>query len=459
MSGSRKSAPSGCNLLVLHGASRRLFQFQVSKGRPEPAGDLAVAEGAALPEKAVGRDWRFLLRPRLDLAWLPMDTVFIRTVELPACDPAEVAGMVEFQIERISPMPPAQVVWTVETVPHADGGGQTAVVTLAARSGVDAFIGDLESGGYVVDALVNPLLRELLDSPAPREGLHVLAETTAAVPGALVAWWTGGILREVAFLHLPGANPADALVQQIQKAAWAAEAEGWLTTLPPIRLFGEAVELEPLRLALQEWSGTAVACEGRVPMPELAARTARHALKGGAPTMVADEVRERQRRQFVDTLWVKGLTGLAMTYLAGVFVYLAVLTVQKSRLDTLRDETRGMAVKYTNTLQLKARVRVLQEQVALRFAALDCWNAVAERLPETLNLTQMDFKGGRILSLDGTAMDENRADVTRFNSELKTVMIDGKPLFSEVKPAMTQLRGAQLTWRFEAELRREDSAP
>ena len=60
--------------------------------------------------------------------------------------------------------------------------------------------------------------------------------------------------------------------------------------------------------------------------------------------------RLRQRRQYVDSLWVKGLTGLAMTYLAGVFVYLAVLTFQESSVDTLRDETRAMALQYTNTL-------------------------------------------------------------------------------------------------------------
>jgi hypothetical protein len=133
-----------------------------------------------------------------------------------------------------------------------------------------------------------------------------------------------------------------------------------------------------------------------------------------------------------------------------------VLTYQKSAVETLQSETRSMALQYTNTLQLKARVRVLQEQVALRFAALDCWNAVVEKLPEALTLVQLDFKNGRILLISGNASEGDRAEVTRYNDLLRAVTSEGKPLFSEVKPATMTPRGPLLVWSFEAELRREE---
>ena len=79
------------------------------------------------------------------------------------------------------------------------------------------------------------------------------------------------------------------------------------------------------------------------------------------------------------------------------------------------------------------------------------------RVPTTLK--QFDFKNGRTLILDGTTTEASRADITGFNSALRAVEVNGKLLFSEVKPATTQLRGNDLTWRFEADLRREDSAP
>jgi hypothetical protein len=459
VSAARQNVHQGCNLLAVTGGSRRLFQFNVSKGRPVPAGDAAIEEGKPLPKNVVSRDWRVLLKPRLDIAWLPLDSVFVRAVALPACEPSELAGMIEFQIEKISPMPPAQVVWTVESVPHADGTGQTAVVTLASRTAVEAFLGEMESGGYTVDVLENPLLRELLASPAPADGLVLLAESAGPLPTVLAAWWTGGILREVGLLRLPVENPGPTLVAQLNGMAWAGEVAGWLSSLPDLRLVASGLDADRLLGALRDWTGRDPEVVPPRSTPDLATLTASHALHSAGPRMVPEEVRIRQRQQFVDALWLKGLGALAMTYLAGVFVYLGILTVQKSRLDTLRDDTRGMALQYTNTLQLKARVRVLQEQVALRFAALDCWNSVAEKLPETLTLTQLDFKNGRTLVLDGLTTDENRADITRFNSELRAVMIDGRPLFAEVRPATTQLRGAQLTWRFEADIRREDSTP
>ena len=94
--------------------------------------------------------------------------------------------------------------------------------------------------------------------------------------------------------------------------------------------------------------------------------------------------------------------------------------------------------------------------MALRFAALDCWNAVVEKLPEALTLVQLDFKNGRTLLLNGNAQEADRGEVTRFNDLLRAATIDGKALFSEVKPATMTPRGGSLSWTFEAELRREE---
>lgn len=459
MSTSRKPVIQACNLLSVTGGARRLFQFTVSKGTGTATGDLVVEDGKPLPTAVVSRDWRVLIKPRLDLAWLPLESVCVRAVQLPTCDPGELPGIIEFQIEKLSPMPLAQVVWTVESVPHADGKGQTAVVTLAARAATEAYLAELEKGGYTVDALLNPSLRELLASPPPRDGLLLLVESAAAASTVLAAWWIDGVLREIGSLCQPSGDRGTVLISQLNRMAWSGEVEGWMNGLPEIRLMASSTDAALYLEALKDWSGHEPLILPRRTPPELAALTLAHALRPSLPTLVPDEVRDRQRRQFVDTLWVKGLGALAMTYLAGVFVYLAVLTLQKSRLETLRDENRGMALQFTNTLQIKARVRVLQEQVALRFAALDCWNKVAETLPETMTLKQFDFKNGRTLILEGTTTEASRADITGFNSTLRAVEVNGKLLFSEVKPATTQLRRNDLTWRFEADLRREDSAP
>lgn len=448
--------PHACNVLSLRQGHRHLYHFSVNKGGAAPAGLWEIAADKPLPANVVSRDWRLLIRSRLDIAWMPPESVFLRAVQLPACAPGELAGMIEFQLEKLSPMPPAQVVWTVESVAHPDATQQTALVTIAARSTVEAFVESLEQGGYMPDRIELPMVRRLLSKPVEGNLLRIVLDGSGAQQVALLGWWTDSVLRDVSLIRLPVQGAAELLLAQLNGTAWAAELDGWLALLPSVTVVAPLSEAAPLVEALRGWCSQPVSIETPGAEPDLAQLTANHALHPSPASLIPEEVRTRQQRQYVDSLWVKGLTALAITYLAGVFVYLAVLTYQKSSVETLRNETRSMALQYTNTLQLKARVRVLQEQVALRFAALDCWNAVVEKLPEALTLAQLDFKNGRTLLISGNASEGDRAEVTRFNDLLRAVSSEGKPLFSEVKPATMTPRGALLAWSFEAELRREE---
>lgn len=451
------SQPHACNVLSIRGGGRHLYQFYIAKGAIAPGSQWESAADKPLPPQAVARDWRLLVRPRLDIAWMPPESVFLRAVQLPACAPEELAGMVEFQLEKLSPMPPAQVVWTVESVAHPDPAQQTALVTIVARSAVESFVEALEQEGYMADRIELPMIRRLLSGPVHGDQLRIVLDGAPGRQAALLGWWSGGVLRDVSLIRLPEQGATELLLAQLNGTAWAAELDGWLSALPAVTLVAQDSEVAPMVGALASWGGQPVSVESPVAEPELARLTAVHALSPVPASLIPEEVRTRQRRQYVDSLWVKGLTALATTYLAGVFVYLAVLTFQESSVDALRDETRAMALQYTNTLQLKARVRVLQEQVALRFAALDCWNAVVEKLPEALTLVQMDFKNGRTLAINGNASEGDRAEVIRFNDLLRAVTSEGKPLFSEVKPATMTPRGNTLSWSFEAEMRREEA--
>jgi hypothetical protein len=456
----KPAVPQAVNVLAgPPGGDRVLYRFGVSRDRATPQGETAVAAGAPLPAGDVARDWRLLMRHRLDVAWLPPEGVFLKALRLPACAPGELAGMIEFQIEKISPMPPAQVVWNVESFPHPDPASQTAVVTVVARAAVETLLAGLEGGGYTADRLEHPALRALLATPAGGDSIDVAVVAAPGGPVAIVAWRVGGALQDLSQSRLSAEDPAGALVASLDRAAWAAELDGWLAEVPAVRLSAEPGLAEVFRGPLAEWSGLPVQVSTPRAEAELAALTAAHVLLPAEASPVPEEVRVRQRARYVDTLWVKGLGGLGLAYLVVVFIYLAALTVQKSRLDSLRDETRAMALQYTNTLQLRARMNVLQEQVSLRFAALDCWNAVIEKLPETLTLSQLNFRGGRTLALDGVTTEDGRGDITRFNSELRTATASGRPLFSEVRPATTTQRGGQLQWKFEADLQREEGVP
>lgn len=100
----------GCNVLSTTAEGRRLWQFGISKDKPTPAGDLSLGPGKPLPQGAVARGWRSLVQPKLNIAWLPAEHVFLRAVQLPAANAEEIPGMVEFQLEKLSPIDRKSVV-------------------------------------------------------------------------------------------------------------------------------------------------------------------------------------------------------------------------------------------------------------------------------------------------------------------------------------------------------------
>ena len=116
-----------------------------------------------LPVKMVRKDWQSIVQPRLNVAWLPPDKVFIRSVQLPKADEAETRSMVELQLEKISPVPAAQLVWSFEVVPfrqqaaagqnlspHGTGELQTVVVIMVGRELVEQYLGELEGQGFQI---------------------------------------------------------------------------------------------------------------------------------------------------------------------------------------------------------------------------------------------------------------------------------------------------------------------
>ena len=59
-----------------------------------------------------------LWQPRLNIAWLPTESVFFRVVQLPPSTFAETLAMVELQLEKLSPLPVGQMLWGLYVLPR-----------------------------------------------------------------------------------------------------------------------------------------------------------------------------------------------------------------------------------------------------------------------------------------------------------------------------------------------------
>ena len=248
---------NSCNILQTSKDIRHLWQFSAG-AKIGLQREVASLPTKPLPAKIISKDWQTLFQPKLNVAWLPSDQVFLRVVQIPKGDPAETQSMLDLQLEKLSPLPVAQVVWGFELLqptapPDAmttlEGEMQTAIVIIVARTYVEEFLGQLEAQDYLADRLELPLLDQLRGTAIHEDGAFIFPGVGGNQYSCLVAWWYGGTLRNLSLVHLPPTEKrGDLLQEQLRQMTWAGELEGWMTFLPKFHL----VDGEPVASA---WKG------------------------------------------------------------------------------------------------------------------------------------------------------------------------------------------------------------
>lgn len=460
---------NSCNIVHFAPDAKRLWQFNAKGGGFALASEQRVAHAEKFPSKGVAKNWSALWQPKLNVAWLPAENIFLRVIELPASNFEETRAMVELQLEKLSPIPLTQLVWTMHVVgthtapPKGDAPPeslQTVIVVLAARGVVEEFLGKLEEQGFLADRLETPMLDQLSVVGEKADGAWVYPTSVAGQSGALIAFWRDGVLKNLSIVTLPASGDrAKDLKEQLAHIAWSGELEGWLTEVPKWHLVADQVNAAEwdnvLRAALNE----PVALTAPPTSAELAARTAKRAATAAKSTLLPEEFTERYRQQFVDRLWLRGLFYAFIAYGVGLALYFIAVWWTGMKTGKVEAQVASIAQTYTNTLQMKARYVVLKERDQLKFAALDCWQVVAEALPQGINLQRFSFNDGKKLTLSGTCAPEQInliTDRNGFYDSVRYAKLKGQPIFNSTPSGNDQLNyrqaGTTISWSFAVDL-------
>ena len=460
-----------CNVLSPGAVTRQLWQFNVGGKFNLLRGD-SKRPGELLPDKLVAKDWQTLFQPRLNVAWLSPEKAFVRAVQLPKADAAETKSMVEFQLEKLSPLPVTQIVWSYEVMPripqarpgqelnpHAAGEVQTVIVIMASRDSVEEYLGQIEGQGYLADRLELPLLDELRATKVKEHGAWIFPNLGGQDGLCMVAWWYDGVLQNLCIVHLPPGETRGAVLQeQLAQTMWAGEVEGWLTSEVRFHLVADEATAQPWTTLFD--LSQPVDIVPPVPQQELAALTARRVASNGTSTnLLPPEFAARYKQVFVDRIWMRGLGALLMAYIAGVVIYFGFVQYAAWRYNSIQSEIASLGQSYTNTVQLRDKVRVLRDTLELQYAALECYLSVAKSLPSELTLKSMNFERGRTVRFFGTAGAEDGAKVYDFNSGLINYSVKNLPFYAKVNPPNSQTDPSRTTlnWNFSCELKRTDT--
>ena len=472
-----------CNVLQVESEAHRLWQFDARNGAFSLNREHASSVQEPLPVGTVGKSWSALWQPKLNVAWLPPEEVFIRVAQFPASSSEETRAMVELQLEKLSPIPVTQAVWTMRVLQPAAGqpthaaptrsdsipaepkpAMQTIVVTIVARSVVEDFLGRLEGVGFLADRLELPMIDQL-ESTAVREDGAWIYPLVSGGNSALAAWWYGGVLHNLALLGLPaGTDRAAGLRDQLLQMAWAGELEGWLASPPSWHLVADAPTAKLWEPALRQGLDQPVELVEPMSVMDQAAATARRAAEADVQTgLLPVEFASKYRQKFVDRLWMRGLLSVLAVYGVGCLIYFIAVGVLSYQADAVQKQVTALGPTYTNVLQLRALCGVLKERKDLTYAALDCWEKTAELMPEGLTLDSLNFSDGRKLTLNGTAPAAQVGSASEFSGKLKKVTV-GAPPQGLFDPASSDTFSSRInpgqnlaTWSFGLDLKRTEA--
>jgi hypothetical protein len=148
-------------------------------------------------------------------------------------------------------------------------------------------------------------------------------------------------------------------------------------------------------------------------------------------------------------------------YAIGVAIYFCATGVLAYRTHNVERQVAALSGSYTNVMELKARFDVLKERQDLKYAALDCWKVVAERLPAGITLQRFSFADGQKLSLSGTASPDRVNTLFDFNTAMQKATNNARLMFSSEggEPVNPRVSGSTVTWSFSLLLQHAEGLP
>jgi hypothetical protein len=88
----------------------------------------------------------------------------------------------------------------------------------------------------------------------------------------------------------------------------------------------------------------------------------------------------------------------------------------------------------------------------LKYAALDCWQLVAQELPSVVTLQRSSFADGRKLTLSGQVDAADTQKMTDFYDALRKAKLKDQPAFAVSEQLMFHQQGNMVAWNFALEL-------
>lgn len=406
----RNGALEWCVLLK----SKDRFQVTASGTVNRPAEDAASEVAAAFRKELLP------LKPPVVLG-IPSDQALLRVVALPTQDDAELAGMVQIQVDKVSPFPVEGLVVSHEVLQRkADG---TVVLIGAVREAVIDGLGKALGAGGVTPARVDVtvlgwwrVLRDAGELGEPgRKVVILLHDGTADL--IVVQDGCPVLFRSLAVGS--GEVAEEDLTQEVSFTLMALELEHGPQGPCPIVLWHRGGEPTNLQRALHSIFMVEVTVK---PLDKLAsaaeglARRAGH--REGMDLTPASWRQAAGQSEFRRRLWTT-IGAAAGVWVAAVSLLMGGIHIDRLRLQGLQSELKRLQVPANQVRETRRRVMLIKRYTNRDDSALECLREISSRQPAGINLTSFTYRKGEGIRISGEAQTVD--DVYTFKKSVDEV--------------------------------------
>lgn len=373
---------------------------------------------------------------------LQTSDLVLRTMVFPTSDPEEIAEMVEFQIDKVSPFPADQLAISHEIL-HQDSDTALVLMVGAKHSTIDRIGDDYEQRGVNIHSIDARMLGWLFllrkQEAIPADGCHILI-IDDQIEKTLIILHDGHPIHFRA-LHTDWAeeNTVDQLIEELSYTLTVLDAEHLLPPPASIQIWTLNDLPENLTETLKEKAEIEVLHHYLSILPPLSEGILRRTVTAEQHIeLIPSEWIELQKRKILQRRFIKVSGILTAIWLIALIGLVSTYKVRESKLTAVQAEAEALKEPAKSAQANRENLDTLKNYVDRSDSALECLREVSILLPKTADIefVKFNYNKSKAVTISGSA--GNASIANNFFSAVNT-----SELFTGLKDNRTSVRNTR----------------